>query len=123
MAPKTIRGFAAVYALLFFVVVGSAAGAYATYNMHGVKKTVAHVQASLGETDAVKVAEQNVAASAQSQGLTLTSQKITKVVPDPKDPNTVRVYDSIGTVEAGPINLVVTVTKGVWQVASVAVAA
>ena len=116
MSPKTIRGFAVVYAILFVVLIGSGLGAWAAYNVRAVQAQVAKVKSDIGNTDVVKAAEANIQSSATTNGITISSQTITKIVPDPTDPNVVYVYDTVRTVEAGTIKLKLTVSKGVWQV-------
>lgn len=120
MAKYLTLRFVAVYLFLGVVLAASVAGAIAFYEVKPLKHDVAKVQKAIGNTDAIHEAEANVAAAAQAQSLTLTSQKIVKVVTDPKDPNKLTIYDRIQTVQIGALTLVVTLSKGVWQVSNVA---
>lgn len=121
MTPPLGWRFLACYAGLGAFLFAAGLCLVAFVQVKNVKHAVKQTQAAIGNTDYVKVAEANVASAAQGQGLTLTSQKIVKVVPDPKDPNTIKVYDRIQTVQLGALTLVVTVSKGVWTVSDVAV--
>lgn len=121
MSPALGWRFLACYLILGGFLAAAVFGAVAFVQVHNVKHAVRQTQAALGNTDVTKAAESSVASAAASQSLTLLSQKITRVVQDPKDPNTVKVYDRIQTVQIGALTLVVTVTKGVWTVSNVAV--
>lgn len=122
MSPKTIRGFAVVYALLFLVVIGSALGAYTTYNMHGVKRDVATVKASLGDQNLTRLADKAIADAAQAQGFAVVKIVVLRTVVHGDDARvTARVTVTDGVAEQ-TVTLVAKFTRGVWNSTGMATA-
>lgn len=122
MTPSTVRGFAAVYALLAFLVVGSGLGAYAAYESHGTASRVQHVQAELGSQNLADIAAKYVAQAAQAQGFVLKSFKVlSTVVHGDEAVVTARIVVTDGLSEQ-TFTVKVHVTRGIWTVDSMTVA-
>lgn len=60
LAPSSVRGIAAVYALLFLVVIASGFGAYAAYNIPQVKHDVKVVKQSMGDQNLTRLADKYI---------------------------------------------------------------
>lgn len=125
MTPKTIRGFAVVYALLFLVLIGSGLGAYAAYTLPSVKHDVAAVKASLGDQNLTRLANEYVKRIAAGQGFSVRKLTVLRVnAPKGSDGATVTVRvtvaDAVGVVQT--LNLVVSFKRGVWQATNAAAA-
>ena len=114
MNNALVTRFAAVYAGLGLFLLLAGFSAYMSYTIKTVKSpaTVVHIS-DLGITEEGKAAMVGLAQSAQSQGVVVISQKVTKITQDPKEPNTKYVYVSMKT-NQGPIKVKVTMNKGIW---------
>lgn len=123
MQPKTIRGFAIMYALLALVVIAAGLGAWSFRENHALARRVAHVQSELGDQNLTRLADRYIAQAAQAQGFAVV--KIVELKQVPKGPNEVRVYARV-TVTDGVSNqtveLVVTVDRGIWTVSGMSAA-
>lgn len=123
MTPKTIKGFAAVYALLFLVVIGSGLGAYAAYNIRPVKQDMKTVKASLGDQNLSRVATEYVTRIAAAQGFTVRKLTVLKVATKTDTATvTVRValVDTAGMVQT--LTLAVSLKRGLWNAINAAAA-
>lgn len=115
MTPKTIRGFAVLYALLFFVVIGSGLGAYATYSMHGVKHDVATVKASLGDQNLTRLASKYVNQRATAAGLSVVKMRVTSVKVDGDNATVYATATFSDGVQQVTQHLKIALKRGVWN--------
>ncbi len=116
MSPKTIRGFAVVYALLFLVVIGSGLGAYAAYNIPAIKHDVKVVKQSLGDQNLTRLTDEYVRRIAGAQGFAVDKLLVLKVVTKGDAAYvTVKatVVDAYGSSQT--VTLLVTFKRGVWN--------
>ena len=124
MTPQSIRGIAAMYAILALVTVAAGFGAWAAYNIHGVRGQVRHIQTELGDQNLTRIADRAIAQAAQQQGFAVV--KIVELRQVPKGADEVRVYARVTVVdpvgEQQTVELVVTLDRGVWTVSGMAAA-
>lgn len=118
MKPKTIKGFAAGYAVLAAYVIFTGIGAYQALTAHSVSKAevrrVVHTQ--LGDENTARQAQQAVADLARNAGVGIVSQKVVKVARHGDDlVYTIKVV-ALQNEQRFTVKLQVTLHKGLYAV-------
>lgn len=123
-SENPVVGFGIAYGALTVVALASVVAFFAilftpvTPVAH--KSDVNSIRSALGATqdaELVKQAEANIASQASQSGVSITSQKVTKVTHPSKDEVDVHVH--VSTVEVGPVDLKVVFHKGIYSITGV----